>query len=151
MFSIGEAFDFKGRLSRAEQMRLGRKLLLIALPGMIVPILLLIAGVPRLLSALPALLLLPVCLAGIAANVRRLHDVGRHAHRVYSKRVGLLVCLAVPVVAVLTFPSMPGWLALTLIAIPVVGFPASLFVRDLGYTEWRRSDPGPNQFGPAPE
>ena len=147
---IGEAFDFRGRLSRVGQMRLERKLIAISIPGIIGPILLLMAGAPRIVAVIPALVLLPVIVATAAANVRRLHDVGRHAHRVYAKRLIFSACLVGALAAVIIVPNLPEAAAWTLIGLVVTALLASVFTRDLGQTEWRRGDPRPNRFGPPP-
>lgn len=147
---FGEAFDFRGRLSRVGQMRLERKLVVIAAPGIIGPVLLLMAGVPRIVAGIPALILVPVMAAAFAGNVRRLHDVGRHAHRVYAKRLIFSACLVGALAAVVIFPDLPEAAAWTLIGLVISALLVGLFIRDLGATEWRRGDPRPNRFGPPP-
>jgi len=150
-WKLRHAFDFQGRLSRADQMRLERRLIIISIPGILGPMFLLIAGAPRIVAVLPALLLVPVVVAAVASNVRRLHDVGRHAHRVYLKRLIFSACLVAALTAILVLPDLPEDAAWTLAGLAVTAFLLSFFVRDLGWTEWRRGDSGPNRFGPPPE
>jgi len=144
-------FDFRGRLNRPELIRLERNILFVAMPGMVAHVLLLIFGVPAILALLPALVFIPVTVVGAAAGFRRLHDVGRHAHRVHAKRIIFCAGLAVPLIAVIVFPALPEAIAWTLTGLTVAAFVASFFLLDLGFTEWRRGDPGPNRFGPASE
>ena len=144
-------FDFRGRLTRSDMIRLERKALFAAMLGIVAPVLLLIFGVPPALALLPALVLIPIMVAGAALNFRRLHDVGRHAHRVYAKRVVFCAALAVPLAAIIALPGLSEPAAWTLIGVTLGALVMSFFVRDLGLTEWRRGDPGPNRFGPPPD
>jgi uncharacterized membrane protein YhaH (DUF805 family) len=147
---LANAFDFQGRLSFVGRQRLERKLLLIAMPGVVGPIFLLMIGVPRAVAAAAALLLAPALIGLVAANVRRLHDVGRHAHRVHLKRWFWLLIISTPVGVALTFPDLPEPARWGLAGVSGVALLASLFIPDMTWTEWRRGDPGPNRFGPPP-
>lgn len=148
---LANAFDFHGRLSFVGRQRLERKLLLVAIPGVIGPIFLLIVGVPPPIAGMATVFLIPAVIGLAAANVRRLHDVGRTAHRVYLKRLISFVIVATPVTAALTLPDLPEFARLGLAGFSGLALLTSFFVRDLTWTEWRRGDSGPNRFGPPPE
>ena len=148
---LANAFDFSGRLSRGGRARLERKVMLIGSLGVVGPVFLLTIGTPRPVAAVPALLLIPLLMALAASGVRRLHDVGRHAHRVYLKRLVRLAITITPLGIAGAFPALPIPVLWSLVGLSGVALLASLFIRDLGWTEWRRGDPGPNRFGPPPE
>ena len=148
---ISNALDFRGRLSFGGRQRLERKLLLIALPGVVGPIFLLMIGVSPPIAGAAALLLVPVIIGLVAANVRRLHDVGSTAHHVYLKRFISLLIIATPVAVAISRPDLPELVLWGLAGFSGVALFASLFIRDLTWTEWLRGDPGPNRFGPSPE
>jgi uncharacterized membrane protein YhaH (DUF805 family) len=148
---LANAFDFRGRLSFVGRQRLERKLLLIALPGVVGPIFLLIVGVSPPIAGAAALFLIPAVVGLAAANVRRLHDVGRPAHRVYLKRLISLLIVATPVAVAISRPDLPELVLRGLTGFSGVALLASLFIRDLTWTEWLRGEPGSNRFGPPPE
>lgn len=148
---LANAFDFRGRLSFVGRQRLERKLLLLAMPGVVGPIFLLMIGAPRPVAGAAALILVPALIGLAAANVRRLHDVGCHAHRVHLKRWIWLLIISTPVGLAITFPNLPEPTLWSLAGLSGVALLASLFIRDLTWTEWRRGEPGTNRFGPPPE
>jgi len=148
---LAKAFDFSGRLSFAGRQRLERKLLLVLLLSLAGPIFLLMIGTPPPIAGAMALLLVPVVIALAASGVRRLHDVGRHAHRVYLKRLIWVIIFATPINVAISFPDLPEQVGWGLAGASGVALLASLFNRDLTWTEWLRGEPGPNRFGPAPE
>lgn len=148
---LAKAFDFSGRLSFAGRQRLERKLLLIAGLSIAGPVFLFMIGAPPLVGGLAALLFVPVVIGSVAANVRRLHDVGRDAHRVYLKRLVWLAIAAAPVAVAISRPDLPEPIRWGLAGTSGVATLVGLFIRDLTWTEWLRGDPGPNRFGPAPE
>jgi len=148
---LAKAFDFSGRLSFAGRQRLERKLLLIAVLSIAGPIFLFMIGVPPLIGGAAALLFVPVVIGSAAANVRRLHDVGRDAHRVYLKRLVWLAIIAAPVAVAISRPDLPEQVRWGFAGISGVATLIGLCIRDLTWTEWLRGEPGPNRFGPSPE
>ena len=148
---LAKAFDFSGRLSFAGRQRLERKLLLIAVLSIAGPIFLFMIGAPPPVGLAAALLFVPVAVGTAAANVRRLHDVGHDAHRVYLKRLVWLAIIAAPVAVAISRPDLPEQVRWGLGGISGVAALIGLFIRDLTWTEWLRGEPGPNRFGPAPE
>lgn len=148
---LAKAFDFSGRLSFAGRQRLERKLLLIAVLGLAGPVFLLMIGTPLPIAGAMALLLVPVVIGLAASGVRRLHDVGRDAHRVYLKRLISFTIFATPINVAISFPDLPEQVRWGLAGVSGVALLVSLFNRDLTWTEWLRGEPGPNRFGPAPE
>ena len=82
-----------------------------------------------------------------ASGVRRLHDVGRHAHRVYLKRLIWIIIFATPITFAISFPDLPEQVRWGLAGASGVALLASLFNRDLTWTEWLRGEPGPNAHG----
>ena len=146
-----KAFGFSGRLSFAGRQRLERKLRLIAVLSGAGPIFLFMIGAPAPVGGAAALLFVPVVIGSAAANVRRLHDVGRDAHRVYLKRLVWLAIIAAPVSVAIFRPDLPEQVRWGLAGISAVSTLIGLFIRDLTWTEWLRGEPGPNRFGPAPE
>ncbi|CAN7338701.1 hypothetical protein [Brevundimonas sp. LjRoot202] len=149
---LAAAFDFRGRLSFVGHERLTRKLLLLSIVPVLGPMFLLIAGAPRLLALTPLALLVPLLVAFMAAHARRMHDLNQHAYVVHGRR-GLILALAIaPALTAFLMPGLPDWAILALpalsLVVVVVSTVRSLFVAPL---EWRRGDPGPNRFGPAPE
>lgn len=147
---LAKAFDFSGRLSFAGRARLERKLLLIFVLSLAGPIFLLMIGKPPIAGAM-ALLLVPVVIGLAASGVRRLHDVGHDAHRVYLKRLVWLAIVAAPVAVAISRPDLPEQIRWGLTGTSGVAALIGLFLRDLTWTEWLRGEPGPNRFGPAPE
>ena len=148
---LGSAFDFSGRLSFAGRQRLERKLLLIFVAGIAGPVFLLTIGVSPPFAGVAALLLVPALIGLCAASVRRLHDVGRHAHRVYLKRSVWLLMVGAPAAAVLAIPDLPPPVLWGLVGLSGMALLSGLFIRDLIWAEWLRGEPGPNRFGPPPE
>lgn len=148
---LAKAFDFSGRLSFAGRQRLERKLLLILLLSLAGPIFLLMIGAPLPIAGAMALLLVPVVIGLAASGVRRLHDVGRHAHRVYLKRLVWLAISAAPVSVAISRPDLPEQVQWALAGISGLAALIGLFIPKLTWTEWLRGEPGPNRFGPAPE
>ena len=148
---LAKAFDFSGRLSFAGRARLERKLLLIAALGLAGPVFLLMVGIPPPVAGAAALFLVPVVIGLAASGVRRLHDVGRDAHRVYLKRLVWLAIVAAPVAVAIYRPDLPEQVRWGLTGTSGVAALIGLFLRDLTWTEWLRGDPGPNRFGPAAE
>jgi uncharacterized membrane protein YhaH (DUF805 family) len=144
-------FDFSGRLSFAGRARLERKLLLIAALGIAGPIFLFMVDAPPLAGAAAALLIVPVAIGSVAANVRRLHDVGQDAHRVYLKRLVWWAIVAAPVAVAIYRPDLPEQVRWGMTGTSGLAALIGLFIRDLTWTEWLRGEPGPNRFGPAPE
>lgn len=143
-----DAFDFNGRLSRSGARRLEARLAAFAVAGCLAPLLLLLGGAPKGIAWLPFGILPVIALAGAAAGVRRLHDVGRDARLEWLKSLGVLVLMAGPVVVVLAFPGLPEPVVWTLL-----GVSAAILVTAAlrGRPEWGPGDPGPNRFGPPPE
>ena len=148
---LAKAFDFSGRLSFAGRARLERKLLLVAVLSIAGTIFLLMIGAPPLVGGAAALLFVPVVIGSAAANVRRLHDVGHDAHRVYLKRLVWLAIIAAPIAVAISRPDLPEQVRWGLTGTSGVAALIGLFIRDLTWTEWLRGEPGSNRFGPAPE
>ena len=148
---LAKAFDFSGRLSFAGRQRLERKLLLIAALSITGPNFLFMVGAPPLVGAAAAMLFVPVVIGSVAASVRRLHDAGRHAHRVYLKRLVWLAIVAAPVAIAIYRSDLPEQVLWGLTGTSGLAVLIGLFIRDLTWTEWLRGEPGPNRFGPAPE
>jgi len=145
---LGDAFDFHGRLGRKGSRRLAVKLMVIALAGWLAPLFLLLGGAPRIIAWLPFSLLPVIALAGVAAGVRRLHDVGRDAHLEWLKSGGVMMLTLAPVIAILALPDLPSWVIWTLLGVSAAIFVAAVIRRR---PELGPGDPGPNRFGPAPE
>lgn len=147
-----DAFDFHGRLSRNGSRRLAARLMAVALVGWLAPLFLLMAGAPRFIAWLPFSLLPLIAVAGVAASVRRLHDVGRDARLEWLKRLGALILTLgltlAPVFAILAVPDLPAWAVWSLLGVSAAIFVAAVF---RGRPEWGPGDPGPNRFGPPPE
>lgn len=148
---LADAFDFKGRLSFAGRQRLERKLLALALLPLLTAAVLIMLGL-RQWAALAFLLLLPLPVALAAAHVRRMHDLGLEAGAVLVRHLLAFGLFAAPAALALIAVSLPDWARLALTAtsalVILTGIARSLFVLPL---DWRRGDPGPNRFGPAPE
>jgi len=123
--------------------------MLMAIPIWGVPIALLIAVVPRALAGPLFLLILPVLVALAAANVRRLHDVGLHAHRVFFWRAGGVALVVVPLLIV-AFVEVAEPVSIALLALSGATILASLMRLVWIQPEWMPGDPGPNEFGPPP-
>lgn len=143
-----DAFDFHGRLSRNGSRRLAAKLMALAVVGWLAPLLLLMGGAPKILAWLPYSLLPLIAVAGAAAGVRRMHDVGRDARFEWLKRLGVLILTLGPVLVILAVPNLPAWVVWVLLSLSAAIFVAVVF---RGRPEWGPGDPGPNRFGPPPE
>lgn len=153
MSPVRNLFTFNGRLSRRAWRR--RQLLEMAFAGtgIFAAILLVMADAPRLLALLP-LAMVPVGLIlMISSWTRRLHDVGLAAHQVILGALMWMVLLIGPIGLWLMVDSPPVWLSWS-VGIWVSGVMIVSLVQQhrLGFGgEWRLGDPGPNEFGPAPD
>ena len=89
--------------------------------------------------------------ASVAAGVRRLHDVGRHARGEFFRGCVALFLVVGPAVAAFFMSGVPDWASTALLtasgAIFVILVLSSLF---RGVPEWKTGDEGPNEFGPPP-
>ena len=143
-----DAFDFNGRLGRSGLRRLELKLMAVAIAGGLAPLFLLLGGAPRAIAWLPLGILPVIAVAGAAAGVRRLHDVGRDARPEWLKSFGVFVVVLGPAFAMLAFPDLPEPLVWALLGVSAAILVIAAF---RGRPEWGPGDPGPNRFGPPPE
>jgi hypothetical protein len=149
---LADAFDFRGRLSFVGRERLSRKLVALAILPVLGPMGLLLLDAPRPLALAPLALLLPLMVALVAADMRRIHDVNQHAHIVYGRSLLGFAVVVGPLLAAGLLPDIPDWTRLALVgasAAVVLAMIIRQFLRPP--IEWRRGDPGPNRFGPPPE
>jgi uncharacterized membrane protein YhaH (DUF805 family) len=144
-------FTFKGRLSRVAYLRRQRWSMLLGSIGVVATISLLVAHVQIPLALTPALLLLPAMLvAEVGGYVRRLHDVGRHAHRVLMKDVALVSLIVAPaVIAAMASALLRAEVLLALLSLTGVGVFVG-FATQLRHPVRRPGDTGANAFGPPP-
>jgi MFS family permease len=149
---LTDAFDFRGRLSFGGRERLSRKLLILAAFPILGPIILLMLGAARALAVAPLILLLPLAVADVAADVRRIHDLNQHAHLIYGRALFNFAMVVGPALAAILASGIPDGLRLAFAALSAAAFlivTVRHFLRPP--IEWRRGDPGPNRFGPPPE
>jgi hypothetical protein len=149
---LADAFDFRGRLSFVGRERLSRKLTALTIPVIVGPLFLLVFGMPRAVALTPLILLPPLLVAFVAADMRRIHDVNQHAHIVYGRAVlGLTLVLGLLLTG-LFIPDIPDWTRISLVGLSAVVWLAAT-IRGFARLpiEWRRGDPGPNRFGPPPK
>ena len=145
---LADIFSFRGRLGRAAYWRRQRWSMLIGGVAIIPAIFLLMAGVQAPLALFPTLVLPAVLIAEAAAYVRRLHDVGRHAHRVLARDVAVVGLILAPlVIAVTAGATLQPYIQLTLLWLSGVGLIVGV-VAQVRHPLRRVGDVGANAFGP---
>lgn len=148
---IADCLKFNGRLSLIGAWRLQRKLLLVAMVGWGAPIALLLNGAPRAVALAPFSILVVLAVAFAGAHVRRLHDVGRHAHQEIARQLLAVGMTLGPLVAIVVMPRMPAIFSGLLCVIALGSLIFSIARSEPGGPPtWRRGDPEPNAFGPPP-